>query len=232
MKDMVPKGTGNSRYLKSVANFMTLYPTYADFVTALVAGTLPVDFNGINSAGCNEVGTPLNKASLLTDATLAKLGVEIVGAEPTVSIALGILADKVNEPNVSPIVVYRSSDYSADETIYLAPGVVGKTVLVLFDGKSDGSTGAFGNLNFQLPTPVEAGAEFDIVCMYNSLCTGTPRVYTGSNDKIYVPGNVYVAPNTYKVIGSGAASACVFKLMIDAASSDYSLNEWVARGDI
>ena len=93
MKDMVPKGTGNSRYLKSVSNFMTLYPTYADFVAALVAGTLPVDFNGINSAGCNEVGTPLNKESLLTDATLAKLGVDIVGAEPTVSIALGILAD-------------------------------------------------------------------------------------------------------------------------------------------
>lgn len=93
MKDMVPKGTGDSRYLKSVANFTALYPTYADFVAALVAGTLPVDFNGINSAGCNEVGTPLNKASLLTDATFAKMGVTIAGAEPTVNDALDALAE-------------------------------------------------------------------------------------------------------------------------------------------
>lgn len=74
MKDMVPLGTGNSRYLKSVENFKTLYPTYDDFVAALVAGTLPVDFNGINLAGIAEVGTALSKTNLLKDATAALFG--------------------------------------------------------------------------------------------------------------------------------------------------------------
>ena len=76
MKDMIPKGTGNSRFLRSVSNFKAIYPTYDDFVNALVAGTLPVDFNGINEAGIQQVGTALNKANLLTDETAALLGME------------------------------------------------------------------------------------------------------------------------------------------------------------
>ena len=92
MKDMVPKGTGNSRTLKSVANFLTLYPTYNDFAAALVAGTLPIDLGAINSAGCDEVGTPLNKANLLTDATATALGLNANDGstplvEPTVNLA-------------------------------------------------------------------------------------------------------------------------------------------------
>ena len=39
MKDMIIKGTGDSRYLKSVSNFLSLYPDYESFVAALVAGT-------------------------------------------------------------------------------------------------------------------------------------------------------------------------------------------------
>lgn len=74
MQDAIIKGTGNSRYLKSVANFMALYPTYEDFVDALVSGTLPVDFNGINANGWTQQGTPMNKANVLTDATAALLG--------------------------------------------------------------------------------------------------------------------------------------------------------------
>lgn len=91
MKDMVPKGTGNSRFLKSVSNFLSLYPTYNDFVAALIAGTLPVDFNGINSAGCAQVGTALNKANLLDDTTAAAL--ELTG-DPTVNQALYALSQK------------------------------------------------------------------------------------------------------------------------------------------
>lgn len=88
MTDLVIKGTGNSRYLKSVSNFLTLYPTYADFVSALVAGTLPVDFNGINSAGIQTQGTPLNKANLLTDATATKYG---LGSNATVNSVLNAI---------------------------------------------------------------------------------------------------------------------------------------------
>lgn len=80
MKDTVIKGTGNSRYLKSVANFKSLYPTYDAFVEALVAGTLPIDFNGVNPDGMTQLGTPLSMSSLLkhTTAALFELGEEAV----------------------------------------------------------------------------------------------------------------------------------------------------------
>lgn len=74
MKDSVILGSGNSRYLKSVQDFKTLYPTYDDFAAALVAGTLPIDLNGINSAGFQQVGDALGKATLLKDTTAQKHG--------------------------------------------------------------------------------------------------------------------------------------------------------------
>ncbi|MEA4933704.1 MAG: hypothetical protein VB071_09060 [Lawsonibacter sp.] len=73
-KDGVIAGTGNSRYLKTVSNFMSLYPTYADFVAALVAGTLPIDLNRINAAGRAQIGTALAKATLLDDTTATATG--------------------------------------------------------------------------------------------------------------------------------------------------------------
>lgn len=90
MKDTVLLGSGNSRYLKSVANFLSLYPTYNDFVAALVAGTLPIDLNGVNAAGCAQVGTSLSKANLLTDATASALGLS--GNDPTINDALSAIA--------------------------------------------------------------------------------------------------------------------------------------------
>ena len=67
MKDGIIKGNGNSRYLKSVADFLTQYPTYEAFAAALTAGTLPVDLNGINEDGWQQIGDFLGKASLLQD---------------------------------------------------------------------------------------------------------------------------------------------------------------------
>jgi phage baseplate assembly protein gpV len=92
MKDLVPKGTGNSRFLKSVSNFASLYPNYEDFVAALVAGTLPIDLNGINSEGVKQVGTALNKSTLLDDTTAEAL--EMTSTDPTVNEALYILSQK------------------------------------------------------------------------------------------------------------------------------------------
>jgi len=74
MHDGIINGTGNSRYLKSVADFLTLYPSYEDFAAALIAGTLPVDFNGINQTGWAQLPTVLNKENLLSDATAALFG--------------------------------------------------------------------------------------------------------------------------------------------------------------
>lgn len=75
MQDGIIAGNGNSRYLKTVSAALGLYPTYEDFMTALIAGTFPIDLNGINTAGWTQQGTALNKANLLTDATCSALGI-------------------------------------------------------------------------------------------------------------------------------------------------------------
>lgn len=71
MIDSVLNGTGNSRFLKSAVPAGT---SWADALAMLQAGTFPIDFNGINTEGFQQVGTPLNKANLLKDATAAQIG--------------------------------------------------------------------------------------------------------------------------------------------------------------
>lgn len=73
MQDGIIAGNGSSRYLKTVAAALSLYPSYEDFITALIAGTFPVDLNGINEAGWSRQGTPLNKGTLLSDTTETKI---------------------------------------------------------------------------------------------------------------------------------------------------------------
>ena len=71
MIDSVLKGTGNSRFLKSAVPAGT---SWADALAMLQAGTFPIDFNGINTEGFQQVGTPLNKANLLKDVAALTLG--------------------------------------------------------------------------------------------------------------------------------------------------------------
>lgn len=79
MIDSVLKGTGNSRFLKSAVPAGT---SWADALAMLQAGTFPIDFNGINTEGFQQVGTPLNKANLLKDATAAQIGLPPSTATP------------------------------------------------------------------------------------------------------------------------------------------------------
>lgn len=74
MQDTIIKGTGNSRSLRSVPNFLKLYPSYEAFAQALVAGTLPIDLGALNPAGLEVQGTDLSKANLLSDVTAALYG--------------------------------------------------------------------------------------------------------------------------------------------------------------
>lgn len=91
MKDGIIKGRGDSRYLKSVADFLTRYPDYGSFAQALITGTLPVDFNGVNPEGWTQMGTPLDKASLLSDTTADMLG---LGSSATVNDGLAAALPK------------------------------------------------------------------------------------------------------------------------------------------
>lgn len=74
MQDTIIKGSGNSRTLASVPNFLTLYPTYEAFAQALINRELPIDLGPINPAGVDVHGTDLNKSTLLKDATAALYG--------------------------------------------------------------------------------------------------------------------------------------------------------------
>ena len=108
---------------------MTVYPTYEDFVAALVAGTLPIDLNGVNAAGWTQQGTALNKANLLTDATAAKFGLT---ASATLNSVLSAIGDTK--------LLIAAGSYVGDGT-YGAGNentiTAGFTPLLLFVGRAD-----------------------------------------------------------------------------------------------
>lgn len=82
MTDGIIKGTGNSRYIKTVANALALYSTYESFMNAFIAGEIPIDLFGINPSGWEQTGTALSKANLLTDALCTALSLPTT-ATPT-----------------------------------------------------------------------------------------------------------------------------------------------------
>lgn len=71
MQDLIIKGTGNSRYLKSA---IPEDITHQELVQLLRAGTFPIDLNGLVSTGIEQLGTPLNVSTLLKNSTITKLG--------------------------------------------------------------------------------------------------------------------------------------------------------------
>lgn len=70
MKDTIIKGTGNSRYLKSN---IPADITHEQLVQLLRNGTMPIDLNGVNMEGIEQLGTPLNTATLLQTETADKV---------------------------------------------------------------------------------------------------------------------------------------------------------------
>ena len=72
MKDMVPKGTGNSRFLRSS---IPENITHEELVALLRAGTFPVDFAGLNIEGIATQGSAYSKANVLPDDVCTALGI-------------------------------------------------------------------------------------------------------------------------------------------------------------
>lgn len=87
---------------------MSLYPTYEDFLQAMIAGTFPVDFNGINKDGWTQLGTLLNKANLLSDTVISTLGLS-TGANSTPNDAFNVLA------NIGNVHVWRKTVVTEEE---------------------------------------------------------------------------------------------------------------------
>lgn len=97
MNDMITKGTGNSRFLKSS---IAADITFQDFVDMLRAGALPIDLNGLNNAGINQQGTPLNTATLLPNATAQKFGLPNTAYPKDALDALAMLSG-YSDPTIS-----------------------------------------------------------------------------------------------------------------------------------
>ena len=108
MQDAIMKGNGNSRYLKTVGEALSLYPTYEDFMQAMVAGIFPVDFNEINKDGWTQLGTLLNKANLLSDTVISTLGLS-TGVNSTPNDAFNVLA------NIGNVHVWRKTVVADEE---------------------------------------------------------------------------------------------------------------------
>lgn len=204
MKDFVPLGSGDSRYLKSVSNFKTLYPTFEAFSNALIAGTLPIDLNGVNPAGVAQMGTPLNKANLLTDYTAAELG---LSEDPTVDDALlavtGVANWHVWESSATGYV--SSTDPSAypqdgeiDGVHYKYVKQMGEAGAKIETGSYAG-TGTYGSSN---PNSLTFGFEPKVVAVYGYWQSNVSRYFdmTGtskSNNNIaFIPMSILTTSYT------------------------------------
>lgn len=155
MKDFIPKGTGNSRFLKSVADFMARYPTYADFAAALIAGTLPVDFNGINAAGVAEMGTPLNRQTMLSPEVQALLGLP---DDATPSDALLATVDKTEIARITTSGTWVCPEGVTEIDVYLVGGGEGGSV----GATTSGEGGAGGYAFLAEGVSVTPGNAYDI----------------------------------------------------------------------
>ena len=149
MQDGVIKGTGNSRYLKSIAAFLTQYPTYEAFAAALAAGTLPIDLNGINETGWETLGTALNKANLLQDATAALYGLDNTAVVDDAFEKIKELIDSNTALANSKVQMQTGSyigsgTYGANNPTILTFGFA-PIILILFDDWGKPALGTYGN---------------------------------------------------------------------------------------
>lgn len=73
MQNLIPLGTGNSRFMKSNISPST---TLEQLIQMLNNGTFPYDIGQMNPAGISQQGTPLNKDTLLQDAVATLYGLQ------------------------------------------------------------------------------------------------------------------------------------------------------------
>lgn len=89
MKDTIIKGDGTSRTVKAPTD---IPESFGEWRTQLLNGEATLDIS-LNVDGCEVVGTPLNRATMLNDETAAALGVN--SENPTVDEALAATQTKI-----------------------------------------------------------------------------------------------------------------------------------------
>lgn len=160
MKDTIIKGDGTSRTLKAPT---TMPESYEEWRSQLLAGTATMDIS-LNPPGCTVVGTPQNKANLLSDTT--KTALELSQSDPTVNDALYALSQKGSPAEVR---VYADN---------------GTTVTMTKGSKK--LTAKATSVGYATLYPTELG-DWTVIFTYNS--SQKTKVYT-----LEVIGIVYVYP--------------------------------------
>lgn len=177
MQDAIIKGIGNSRYLKTVGEALSLYPTYEDFLQAMIAGTFPVDFNGINKDGWTQLGTPLNKANLLSDTVISTLGLS-TGANSTPNDAFNVLA------NIGNVHVWRKTVVEEEEVpAGYTLGPVQNSNIDIFGGYSNYSVTERGVWRYSKTISVDANGT---ISLDNYSRLDVESTWSGKNNDAYV----------------------------------------------
>lgn len=177
MQDAIMKGSGNSRYLKTVGEALSLYPTYEDFLQAMIAGTFPVDFNGINKDGWTQLGTPLNKANLLSDTVISTLGLS-TGANSTPNDAFNVLA------NVGNVHVWRKTVVAEEEVpAGYTLGPVQNSNIDIFGGYSNYTVTERGVWRYSKTISVDANGT---ISLDNYSLLDVESTWSGNNNDAYV----------------------------------------------
>ena len=171
------KGSGNSRYLKTVREALSLYPTYEDFLQAMIAGTFPVDFNGINKDGWTQRGTPLNKANLLSDTVISTLGLS-TGANSTPNDAFNVLA------NIGNVHVWRKTVVTEEEIpAGYTLGPVQNSNIDIFGGYSNYNVTERGVWRYSKTISVDANGT---ISLDNYSLLDVESTWSGNNNDAYV----------------------------------------------
>lgn len=195
MIDSVLKGTGNSRFLKSAVPAGT---SWADALAMLQAGTFPIDFNGINTEGFQQVGTPLNKANLLKDATAAQIGLPPSTTPDGMFQALG----NTGELHVWRKTVKNAEDVPAGYTLGEVQNVTKYPITDVRSGGYTVVTKAYSNLSVDNAGNVSVD-ESSYVNFYDNA-----SAVRGKFIQVYSDGDILFIPNDanistdYKTVGS------------------------------
>ena len=234
MKDSVIKGNGNSRYLKSSLEGIT---TWEQFRAALAAGTLPVDLNGINPEGFQQLGDPLNKVTFLKDTTAAKFGKD-TGAVPDEALDIlsaATLCKKYKSlPDGNNVEMIGSYGYNTFPDYVHAYGIAsdGDTIAILVGGQESrttdnimvstdhGKTFSFFTIGQNVPGNLWGG----IICKNHRFFAFTAfnahhKAYTSADAKTWVECNLY--PDNWSAYNTDFVAIEFFANRYYAITSQY-----------
>lgn len=182
MQDGIIKGLGNSRWLKSSIGNTT---TWQQFLSSLIAGTLPIDLNGINETGWDQLGTALNKANLLSDETAEKY--PGLPENPVPNDVFSLLADQT-----SRLKLINSFETTGTEYVYVVLDSVGiprKRYLIELFSKTLPSSGNRLQVSITMAAYYDGIEQTNIYQEVSCIEPGQSSIKTGFDNREFCTGS-------------------------------------------